>query len=81
MAQYLPLLVMLILAGLFAGLSFLASSLLGQRRRPTAAKVAPYECGIVPTSEPLTACEKAALVLTAARRRKKGITTREPRLK
>ena len=41
MAQYLPLLVMLILAGLFAGLSFLASSLLGQRRRPTAAKVAP----------------------------------------
>jgi NADH-quinone oxidoreductase subunit A len=53
MAQYLPLLVMLILAGLFAGLSFLASSLLGQRRRPTAAKVAPYECGIVPDREPV----------------------------
>jgi len=48
MAQYLPLLVLLILASLFAGLSFVASSLLGQRRRPTAAKVAPYECGIVP---------------------------------
>jgi NADH-quinone oxidoreductase subunit A len=48
MAQYLPLLVLLILASLFAGLSFVASALLGQRRRPTAAKVAPYECGIVP---------------------------------
>jgi NADH-quinone oxidoreductase subunit A len=48
MAQYLPLLVLLVLASLFAGLSFVASSLLGQRRRPTPAKVAPYECGIVP---------------------------------
>jgi NADH-quinone oxidoreductase subunit A len=53
MAQYLPLLVLLILATLFAGLSFLASSLLGPRRRPTAAKIAPYECGIVPEKEPL----------------------------
>jgi NADH-quinone oxidoreductase subunit A len=51
-AQYLPLLVMLILAILFAGLSFLASSLLGQRKRPTPAKLAPYECGIVPDREP-----------------------------
>src|SRR5215210_842731 len=53
MAQYLPLLVLLILATLFAGLSFLASGLLGPRRRPTAAKIAPYECGIVPDKEPL----------------------------
>jgi len=52
MAQYLPLLVILILATLFAGLSFFASGLLGQRRRPTAAKVAPYECGIVPEHGP-----------------------------
>ena len=52
MDQSLPLLVLLILASLFAGLSFLASSLLGPRRRPTAAKVAPYECGIVPDREP-----------------------------
>ena len=52
MDQYLPLLVMLILATLFAGLSFLASGLLGQRKRPTVAKLAPYECGIVPDSEP-----------------------------
>jgi len=51
-AQYLPLLVMLILATLFAGLSFFASGLLGQRKRPTLAKLAPYECGIVPDSEP-----------------------------
>jgi NADH-quinone oxidoreductase subunit A len=51
-AQYLPLLVMLILATLFAGLSFLASGLLGQRKRPTLAKLAPYECGIVPDREP-----------------------------
>ena len=53
MAQYLPLLAMLILAVLFAGFSFLASTLLGQRKRPTAAKVAPYECGIVPDREPV----------------------------
>ncbi len=53
MAQYLPILVLLILATLFAGLSFFASGLLGQRKRPTAAKVAPYECGIVPDREPV----------------------------
>jgi len=51
MAQYLPLLLMLILASLFAGLSFFASKLLAPQR-PTAAKVAPYECGIVPNREP-----------------------------
>ena len=47
MAQYLPLLAMLILAALFAGLSFVASRLLAPRR-PTPAKEGPYECGIVP---------------------------------
>jgi len=50
-AQYLPLLVMLILATLFAGISILASSLLGPKR-PTIAKRAPYECGIVPDKDP-----------------------------
>jgi len=50
-AQYLPLLVMLILAILFAGLSIVASKLLGPRK-PTLAKSAPYECGIVPDREP-----------------------------
>jgi NADH-quinone oxidoreductase subunit A len=49
--QYLPLLVMLILATLFAGLSILASKILGPKR-PTLAKSAPYECGIVPDREP-----------------------------
>ena len=51
MDQYLPLLVMMILAILFAGLSIVASKLLGPRK-PTVAKLAPYECGIVPDREP-----------------------------
>lgn len=50
MAQYLPLLVMLLLAVVFTGGSFMASSLLAPRR-PTPAKLAPYECGIVPDRE------------------------------
>jgi NADH-quinone oxidoreductase subunit A len=51
MDQYLPLLVMLILAGLFAGLSFVASRIMAPRR-PTPAKQAPYESGIVPDTRP-----------------------------
>ena len=47
MAQYLPLLAMLILAALFAGLSFVASRLMAPSR-PTEVKAGPYECGIVP---------------------------------
>jgi NADH-quinone oxidoreductase subunit A len=50
-ADYLPIFCMLVLATLFAGLSFLASKLLGPSKR-TLAKEAPYECGIVPTREP-----------------------------
>jgi NADH-quinone oxidoreductase subunit A len=46
--QYLPLLGMLLLGALFASGSFLASSMLSPHRRPSDAKVAPYECGIVP---------------------------------
>src|SRR5437868_1643729 len=42
---------MLILATVFAAGSFVASSLLAPKR-PTAAKLAPYECGIVPEYEP-----------------------------
>ena len=52
MDDYLPIFTMLVLASLFAGLSFLASGLLGPRRA-TAAKTAPYECGIVPDRDPL----------------------------
>ncbi len=51
MSEYLPIFTMLVLATLFAGGSFLASSILAPRK-PTAAKSAPYECGIVPTREP-----------------------------
>ena len=49
--QYLPFLSLLALVFLFGALSFLASGLLGPRR-PTAAKEAAYECGIVPEEEP-----------------------------
>jgi NADH-quinone oxidoreductase subunit A len=42
---------LLALATVFAGISFLVASLLGPSK-PTAAKEAPYECGIVPTREP-----------------------------
>src|SRR5688500_15558509 len=42
---------MLILATLFAAGSFIASTLLAPKR-PTAAKLAPYECGIIPEYEP-----------------------------
>ena len=51
MDQYLPIFSMVVLVLLFASLSFLASRLLGPRR-PTSAKEAPYECGIVPEIEP-----------------------------
>jgi NADH-quinone oxidoreductase subunit A len=48
--DFLPILTMIILVLLFASLSFAASTLLGPRR-PTSAKEAPYECGIVPEHE------------------------------
>ena len=52
MSDYLPLLCMFVLAALFAGLSFFVSSAFFAPRRPTLAKSAPYESGIVPTREP-----------------------------
>lgn len=51
MGQYLPLLVLLILAGVFGILSLVASRLLAPQR-PTRAKSAPYECGIIPGRQP-----------------------------
>ncbi|MEQ1701307.1 MAG: NADH-quinone oxidoreductase subunit A [Ilumatobacteraceae bacterium] len=51
MGQYLPIVCLLVLAALFGALSFFASGLLAPRR-PSAAKEAPYECGIVPSREP-----------------------------
>ena len=50
MGQYLPIVVLMVLAFLFCALSFVASKLLAPKR-PTAAKEAPYECGIVPSRD------------------------------
>jgi len=49
--QYLPVVVLFGLAVAFGGLSFGASRLFAPHRR-SAAKEAPYECGIVPSREP-----------------------------
>lgn len=46
MAQYLPLFMLLVLAGVFGGVSVLMSRVLNPPK-PTAAKVMPYECGVV----------------------------------
>lgn len=50
MGQYLPIVVLTILAVLFGVGSLIASKLLAPRR-PSSAKQAPYECGIVPSLE------------------------------
>ena len=50
MGQYLPIVALMILAVLFGVVSSVASRLLAPRR-PSAAKQAPYECGIVPGRE------------------------------
>jgi NADH-quinone oxidoreductase subunit A len=49
--SYLPILLLFVLGLAFAALSLVASRLMAPKR-PTAAKEAPYECGIVPTHEP-----------------------------
>ena len=51
MGQYLPIVILMLLGIVFGMLSLSASKLLGPRR-PSAAKEAPYECGIVPSREP-----------------------------
>jgi NADH-quinone oxidoreductase subunit A len=50
MNQYLPIVVLTVLAVVFGVLSLVASKLLAPRR-PNTAKDAPYECGIVPSRE------------------------------
>ncbi len=52
MGQYLPVVVLAVLAVLFAALSRVASQLLAPNNS-TAAKRSPYECGIVPGRETL----------------------------
>jgi NADH-quinone oxidoreductase subunit A len=54
MADYLPIVILGVLALGFVFGSILASDKLGRRKRPTAAKYAPYESGIVPEHEPPT---------------------------
>ncbi|HVC25577.1 MAG TPA: NADH-quinone oxidoreductase subunit A [Acidimicrobiales bacterium] len=49
--SYLPIFILFVLALAFAGLSIFASKLLAPQR-PTSAKQAPYECGIVPNEGP-----------------------------
>jgi NADH-quinone oxidoreductase subunit A len=51
MSQYLPIVVLAVLAIVFGAISLVASHLLAPRR-PSTAKEAPYECGIVPSREP-----------------------------
>ena len=46
--QYLPLLGLLVLGVLFGAVSLVMSALAAPRKRPSDAKLAPYECGIVP---------------------------------
>jgi NADH-quinone oxidoreductase subunit A len=50
-SQYLPIVLLAILGVVFGVLSFIVSKLLAPRR-PSAAKEAPYECGILPSREP-----------------------------
>jgi NADH-quinone oxidoreductase subunit A len=50
--QYLPILILGVLAFLFTVFSLVSSRLLAPKKKPTAAKLAPYECGIVPNVEP-----------------------------
>jgi NADH-quinone oxidoreductase subunit A len=52
--QYIPIFLLAALGAVFAAVSFVASALLAPRKRPTASKIAPYECGIVPGIEPPT---------------------------
>ena len=51
MEQYLPLVCLLVLAVLFCVVSALVSRVVSPKA-PTAAKAAPYECGIVPRRDP-----------------------------
>jgi NADH-quinone oxidoreductase subunit A len=49
-ARYLPLLMHFVLAGALAGIIVLLSRFIGYRR-PTRAKLSPYECGMTPVGD------------------------------
>jgi NADH-quinone oxidoreductase subunit A len=50
--QYLPILILAVLGFAFTAFSLVSSALLAPKKKPSAAKLAPYECGIVPDVEP-----------------------------
>jgi len=50
--QYLPILILGLLGLAFTLFYLFSSALLAPKKKPTAAKLAPYECGIVPSLEP-----------------------------
>jgi len=49
--QYLPILMLGLLGLLFTAFSLVSSAMLAPRKKPTVAKLSPYECGIVPSRE------------------------------
>jgi len=50
--QYLPILILAFLGFAFTVFSLVSSAMLAPKKKPTAAKLAPYESGIVPRVEP-----------------------------
>src|ERR1700684_279909 len=52
MDQYLPILLLGFLGPAFTVFPLVSPSMLAPRKKPTLAKLAPYECGIVPNREP-----------------------------
>jgi len=49
--QYLPILILAILGLGFTMFSLTSSAILAPKKKPTTAKLSPYECGIVPSRE------------------------------
>ena len=52
MVQYLPVLILGFLGFAFTVFSLVSSAMMAPKKKPSAAKLAPYECGIVPNDEP-----------------------------
>ncbi len=52
MDQYLPILILALLGLAFTVFSLVSSAMLAPRKKPSLAKLSPYECGIVPSREP-----------------------------
>jgi len=50
--QYLPILILALLGLLFTVVSLVSSQMLAPKKKPSVAKLSPYECGIVPSREP-----------------------------